>query len=263
MKVAVVGYGKMGREVAAVLRDRHHEPVMTLKGSEFPAGCPVGIDFTQPDAVIANATAALKAGARYVIGTTGWDGQLADLERLVEQTKGGVVHAANFSLGVNLFYKVVRARPGSSALPDYDPTSSETPAKERAPSGTARALADPGGAPGRARRASPSSGAIPDTRSTSPAVRAGGIVGEHTVGFDSGGDEIRPEHRARTQQELRALGSVLAAGGSRNGRDCTRSKKSLTTSEVARRPPSRSLMTADLARTPICSSSRSISFPLS
>jgi len=44
VKVAVVGYGKMGREVAAVLRDRHHEPVMTLKGSDFPAGCAVGID---------------------------------------------------------------------------------------------------------------------------------------------------------------------------------------------------------------------------
>ena len=49
----------MGREVAAVLRDGHHEPVMTLKGSEFPAGWAVGIDFTRPDAVIANATAAL------------------------------------------------------------------------------------------------------------------------------------------------------------------------------------------------------------
>jgi len=62
MKVAVVGYGKMGREVAAVLRDRHHEPVMTLKGSEFPAGCAVGIDFTQPDAVLTNAMVVLKVG---------------------------------------------------------------------------------------------------------------------------------------------------------------------------------------------------------
>jgi len=120
MRVAVVGYGRMGREVAAVLRDRSHEPVMTRRGSDFPAGCPVGIDFTQPDAVLANTRAALTAGARYVIGTTGWDAQLPELERVVDETKGGVVHAANFSLGVNLFYKVVRDAARLIALGDAD-----------------------------------------------------------------------------------------------------------------------------------------------
>ena len=108
MKVAVVGYGKMGREVAAVLRDRHHEPVITLQGKEYPRDCPVGIDFTQPDAVLDNARAALAAGARYVIGTTGWDARMPELVRLVQEKNAGVVHAANFSLGVNLFYRIVR-----------------------------------------------------------------------------------------------------------------------------------------------------------
>ena len=215
MKVAVVGYGKMGREVAAVLRDRHHEPVMTLKGSEFPAGCPVGIDFTQPDAVIANATAALKAGARYVIGTTGWDARLPDLEKLVTQTKGGVVHAANFSLGVNLFYKVVRdAAQLFARFADYDPYIVEKHHRQKkdAPSGTARALARIlEGAPGpRKKGITEFEGAIPGDAFHVAAVRAGGIVGEHTVGFDSGGDEILLEHRARTRRGF-ALGSVLAA----------------------------------------------------
>ena len=215
MKVAVVGYGKMGREVAAVLRDRNHEPVMTLKGSDFPEGCPVGIDFTQPDAVLANATAALKTGARYVIGTTGWDAQLPDLKRVVEQTKGGVVHAANFSLGVNLFYKVVRdAAQLFARFPDYDPYIVEKHHRQKkdAPSGTARALAkiletSPGP---RQKGITEFEGAIPDDRFHVSAVRAGGIVGEHTVGFDSGGDEILLEHRARTRRGF-ALGSVLAA----------------------------------------------------
>jgi 4-hydroxy-tetrahydrodipicolinate reductase len=214
VRVAVVGYGKMGREVAAVLRDRSHEPVMTRRGSDFPPGCPVGIDFTQPDAVLANARAALTSGARYVIGTTGWDAQLPELERVVHETKGGVVHAANFSLGVNLFYKVVRdAAQLFARFPDYDPYILEKHHRQKkdAPSGTARALARIlEAAPGRRQAATSFTGAIPDGQFHVAAVRAGGIVGEHTVGFDSGGDEVLLEHRARTRRGF-ALGSVLAA----------------------------------------------------
>ena len=215
MRVAVVGYGKMGREVAAVLRDRHHEPVMTLRGSDFPAGCPVGIDFTQPDAVITNATAALKTGARYVIGTTGWDKQLPDLTKLVAQTKGGVVHAANFSLGVNLFYKVVRdAAHLFARFPDYDPYILEKHHRQKkdAPSGTAKVLAGiiSSAAGKRPKPTSTLDGPLADDSFHVAAVRAGGIVGEHTVGFDSGGDEILLEHRARTRRGF-ALGAVLAA----------------------------------------------------
>jgi 4-hydroxy-tetrahydrodipicolinate reductase len=215
LKVAVVGYGKMGREVAAVLRDRKHEPVVSLKGSDFPAGCTVGIDFTEPDAVIVNARAALTAGARYVIGTTGWSGRSDELRRLVAESKGGVVHAANFSLGVILFYKVVRdAARLFARFPDYDPYVLEKHHRQKkdAPSGTARELArileaEPGPRP---KAVTEFEGAIPEGRFHVAAVRAGGIVGEHTVGFDSGGDEILLEHRARTRRGF-ALGSVLAA----------------------------------------------------
>ena len=72
MKVAVVGYGKMGREVEAVLRERGHEPMPVRPRDGLPHGCPSGIDFTRSDAVSANVGAALEAGARYVVGTTGW-----------------------------------------------------------------------------------------------------------------------------------------------------------------------------------------------
>lgn len=215
MKVAVVGYGKMGREVAAVLRDRNHEPVISLRGTDFPTGCPVGIDFTQPDAVLGNAQTALQAGARYVIGTTGWDAQMDALRRLVDEAQGGVVHAANFSLGVNLFYKVVRdAARLFAQFPDYDPYVLERHHRQKkdAPSGTAKALArilESAGGP-RAHAATSLQGALPDDRFHVAAVRAGGIVGEHTVGFDSGGDEVLLEHRARTRRGF-ALGAVMAA----------------------------------------------------
>lgn len=215
MKVAVVGHGKMGREVEAVLRERGHTPVIAARDAGFPAGCVVGIDFTRAEAVLANTAAAMKAGARYVVGTTGWDAQMDEVRRIVEGAGGGLVHAANFSLGVNLFYRVVRdAARLFAPFAQYDPYVLERHHRQKkdAPSGTARALArileaTPGPRP---HAATSLEGALPDDRFHVAAVRAGGIVGDHTVGFDSGDDEILLEHRARTRRGF-ALGAVLAA----------------------------------------------------
>ena len=200
MRVAVVGHGRMGRAVEAVLRERGHVPELVGRGGRFPAGCVVGIDFTRAEAVPGNVEAALQSGARYVVGTTGWTERLDAVRRLVETAGGGLVHAANFSLGVNLFYRVVReAATLLARFPEYDPWIVERhhAAKKDAPSGTAKVLA----------------GIVAATRGTPPAiasVRAGGIVGDHAVGFDSGGDEIRLEHVARSRHGF-AMGAVLAA----------------------------------------------------
>jgi 4-hydroxy-tetrahydrodipicolinate reductase len=215
MKVAVVGPGKMGREVEAVLRERGHEPVMVGKADAFPAGCAVGIDFTRPEAVVENVKKALAAGARYVVGTTGWSVHADEVRRLVEAAGGGLVHAANFSVGVNLFYRIVREAARTLApFADYDPYVLERHHRQKkdAPSGTAKALAEiVEQAGGRRRRAVTSlSEPIKADEFLVSAVRAGGIVGEHTVGFDSGGDEILLEHRARSRRGF-ALGAVLAA----------------------------------------------------
>lgn len=215
MKVAVVGHGKTGREVEAILRERGHEATVRARGADFPAGCVVGIDFTRADAVVANTRAALKAGARYVVGTTGWDAQMDEVRRLVEDAQGGLVHAANFSLGVNLFYRVVRdAARLFAPFGQYDPYILERHHRQKkdAPSGTANTLArilESSGGP-RPHAATSLDGALPADRFHVAAVRAGGIVGEHTVGFDSGDDEILLEHRARTRRGF-ALGAVLAA----------------------------------------------------
>lgn len=215
MRVAVVGYGKMGHEVDAVLRERGHEPVPVRRGEAFPGGCPVGIDFTRADAVEANVAAALAAGARYVVGTTGWHDRMDAVRKMVEARGGGLVWAANFSLGVNLFYRIVRDAAALLArFPEYDPYVLERHHRQKkdAPSGTARVLAgilaDSG-----LRRGQPETqlqGALAEDRFHVAAVRAGGIVGDHTVGFDCGGDEILLEHRARTRHGF-ATGAVLAA----------------------------------------------------
>ena len=214
MRVAIVGHGKMGREVEGVLRERGHDPVVAERGT-FPADCPVGIDFTRAEAVPGNVDRALAAGARYVVGTTGWTDRLDAVRGRVEAAGGGLVHAPNFSLGVNLYYRIVR----SAALllapfPDYDPYVLERHHRQKkdAPSGTARALAAIlQSAEGRRRTAVTTlEGALPDEAFHVAALRAGGIVGDHTVGFDSGGDEILIEHRARSRRGF-AQGAVLAA----------------------------------------------------
>jgi 4-hydroxy-tetrahydrodipicolinate reductase len=215
MKVAVVGHGKMGHEVEAALRERGHDAVIAPRGATFPTGCVVGIDFTRADAVPANVEAAMKAGTRYVVGTTGWADRLEDVRRLVDQYGGGLVHAANFSVGVNLFYRIVRdAATLLAKFPEYDPYVLERHHRQKkdAPSGTAKVLAGIVSSAGgqRPKPASTLDGPLPDDSFHVAAVRAGGIVGEHTVAFDSGGDEILLEHRARTRRGF-ALGAVLAA----------------------------------------------------
>jgi len=215
MKVALVGHGKMGHEVEAILRERGHEAVVAAKDGPFPDDCLVGIDFTRAQAVPANVQAALKAGARYVVGTTGWTDKLEEVRKAVTAAGGGLVYAANFSVGVNLFYRIVRDAAGLLArFPEYDPYVLERHHRQKkdAPSGTAKVLAGILSSAGGQRPKSVSTldGALPDDSFHVAAVRAGGIVGEHTVGFDSGGDEILIEHRARTRRGF-ALGSVLAA----------------------------------------------------
>lgn len=213
MKLAVVGYGRMGREVEAVLRERGHEAAIVGRGEAFPTDCPAGIDFTRAEAVPANVDAAMTAGARYVVGTTGWADRLEDVRIRVQEAQGGLVHAANFSLGVNLFYRIVREAAALLArFPDYDPYVLERHhrLKKDAPSGTAKVLTSIIEASSRRTAATTLAGLLPDKAFHVAALRAGGIVGEHTVGFDSGADEILLEHRARSRRGF-ALGAVLAA----------------------------------------------------
>ncbi len=215
MKIAVVGYGKMGREVESVLRERGHEPVCIDLDDPFPERCAVGIDFTQPEAVVENVQAAMRSCARYVVGTTGWAARQDEVRRIVEQAGGGLVYAANFSLGVNLYYRIVKQAAALMArFNDYDPYVLEKHHRQKkdAPSGTAKVLAQMIETAGGQRKRSIADfeGAIPADAFHVAAVRAGGIIGEHVVGFDSGTDEILIEHRNRSRRGL-ATGAVIAA----------------------------------------------------
>jgi 4-hydroxy-tetrahydrodipicolinate reductase len=215
MRIAVVGYGTMGREVESVLAERGHQPVLVARGRPFPTGCTVGIDFTAPDAVAANVAAAMKAGARYVVGTTGWTDRIDEVRRIVSESSGGLVHAANFSVGVNVFYKMVRdAATLLARFPEYDPYVIERHhrRKKDAPSGTAKVLSGilAGSGGRRTRAVSSFDGSIPQDAFHVASVRAGGAIGDHVVGFDSGGEEIVLQHRAQTRKGF-ASGAIVAA----------------------------------------------------
>jgi 4-hydroxy-tetrahydrodipicolinate reductase len=164
-------------------------------------GARVALDFSTAAAVPATARAAGALGLDLVIGTTGWREREDEVRRAVEAAGTALVYAANFSLGVNLFYRVVeRAAELFAPLAAYDPYVEEAHHKEKRdrPSGTARELA---GLLGRR---------YGEREIPVASLRAGWIPGTHAVGFESTVDGIRLEHRARSREGF-AEGALVAA----------------------------------------------------
>jgi 4-hydroxy-tetrahydrodipicolinate reductase len=228
LDVALVGYGKMGRQVEEVARLRGHritaridpaagEPALREVSAESVAGAEVAIEFTEPGAVAGNVTALLEAGVRsIVVGTTGWLESLSELAERVEAAQAGLLYAYNFSLGVNLFYRMVdRAAELADAVPGYDLFVEEVhhASKKDRPSGTAMILADT--ILDRVHRKTtvvtrPAEGPalVEELRVTS--IRAGHEPGTHRVVLDGYADTIELIHRSRNRRGF-AEGAVLAA----------------------------------------------------
>jgi 4-hydroxy-tetrahydrodipicolinate reductase len=210
MKVALVGYGKMGRvveESAAakgveiVERFTRDRPLRAGDAARRALGGVAAlIDFSAADAVAATVQAAAELSLPMVIGTTGWQQRLGEIRQVAESAAIGVVWASNFSLGVNVFYRIVeQAAQALSACEDYDPFIRDWHhrRKEDSPSGTALEIR---------RRMARHYG---DREVPITCQRAGYVPSEHLVGFDSPADTITLEHRARNRQGF-AEGALLA-----------------------------------------------------
>jgi len=225
MKYAVVGYGRMGRAVEKQALERGHELCARIDVDDLPAGAgisakllggaDVAFEFTVPDAAEANVGALLDAGVTVVCGTTGWAPSAALLERARAASRG-VVIAPNFSVGMQLFYRLVReAAKLSAATGLYEPFVFELHhrGKRDCPSGTARRLAEilveQDSRWLRTQEGNPP-GALAADAIHVASVRAGHEPGTHVVGFDGAADRITLEHAARSRDAL-ALGAVLAA----------------------------------------------------
>ncbi len=210
MNVALIGYGAMGRLIRTLAEEKGHKvPVVidhdesSLSAPELAtrlAECDVAIDFTTAEAVRRNVEACMIAGLPLVEGTTGWNAETDEIKKLVSDADGSFVFGANFSIGVNLFYRVVDfASELVAKFPEYEVFIEEQhhSRKKDAPSGTALKLQDI------------VSRHIKKDFSIS-ATRAGNIPGTHRVGFDGPADQIMLEHAARSREGF-AAGALMAA----------------------------------------------------
>jgi len=208
MNLLLLGRGKTGSLVAEVARQRKHH--IQVAGAAENADCmalaagrlrdvAVVVDFTTPHCVIANIEACVKAGKNLVVGTTGWHEDVDRIRELVTVHRTGLVYAANFSIGVNLFFDI--ARTAATALRhDYTGQIFERHHvhKQDAPSGTAIAIQQV------IREASGKQ----DVEITS--FREGQVVGMHEVVFESLNDTIYLCHDATSRRSF-AEGAVRAA----------------------------------------------------
>ncbi len=221
MKIALIGYGKMGKTIEQVIRDqdRGDEILILDKNTVTVAnlrGADVAIEFTQPDAAIGNIRLCLDAGVPVVVGTTAWLERLPEVSAEVAAKNGSLFYAPNFSIGVNIFFEINRRLAAIMQLqPQYDVTMEEIHHTEKkdAPSGTAIRAAEvilaemdrkkdwqlaAGGA---------TSGA---SSLLITAKREPEVPGTHVVTYSSEVDEIQIIHQAKTRRGF-AEGAVMAA----------------------------------------------------
>jgi 4-hydroxy-tetrahydrodipicolinate reductase len=206
VRIAIVGYGRMGHAVEAAARARGHEIVATLDvGDPLTrdrlCAADVAVEFTAPAAAAGNLVQLIEAGVPVVCGTTGWQAELPRIVDVVGARNGALLYATNFSLGVQLFLRAAadlarrfRSQPG------YDGFIVEEhhARKLDAPSGTALSLRD-------AVTRADGERTIPIT-----SVRAGSIPGTHRLSYDGLHDTVTLEHVARSRDGF-ASGAVLAA----------------------------------------------------
>jgi 4-hydroxy-tetrahydrodipicolinate reductase len=210
MKIALIGYGAMGKLVQTLAENKMHEIAIIIderdgdlsleKLSEKLKRADAAIDFSSAEAVKKNAEACLIAGVPLVEGTTGWNAERELIKNLVEEKNGAFCYGANFSVGVNLFYKIADyASELFAKFEDYEAFVEEQhhSRKKDAPSGTALKLKE-----------IIAKNITKDFSVSS--TRAGHIPGTHRVGFDGAADQILLEHAARSREGF-ASGAILAA----------------------------------------------------
>jgi 4-hydroxy-tetrahydrodipicolinate reductase len=203
MKVLIVGYGKMGQLVNELAAAQGHEVTgrIDVDKGDWSAPADVAIDFSTADALLGNFSRYVDRKLPVVIGTTGWSAHAPELKAQAERGGIGVVAAANFSIGVNLFQLMVAEAARLMAGHDNFGAwihEAHHAAKRDAPSGTALMLRDTMTAAGYNRPIDVS------------ATRAGAIPGIHTIGFDGLSDTIELTHTARDRRGF-AAGALLAA----------------------------------------------------
>ena len=148
MKIALLGYGKMGKVIEKIAISRGHEVTLKIDKDSDPydiTTVDVAIDFSMPNAAVENISMALNNGIPIISGTTGWLSEMESVKALCTSKKGAFIYASNFSLGVNIFFELNKhLAKMMSNLSDYSINLEEIhhTQKQDAPSGTAITLAE-------------------------------------------------------------------------------------------------------------------------
>ncbi len=214
MKIALLGYGKMGQVIERIALERGHEIV--LKKDEFNtfdglSTADVAIDFSVPMAAVENISACFNNNVPVVSGTTGWLNRYDEMIALCKEKNGGFISSSNFSLGVNLFFGLNEYLAKiMSNIEGYKVSMEEIHHihKLDAPSGTAISLAQ-----GVIKNSNYNKWTLENAKENEihiEAVRTGEVPGTHTVTYDSGIDSIEIKHTAHNREGF-ALGAVIAA----------------------------------------------------
>lgn len=213
MKVAIIGYGKMGHEIEKVLAERGHNVVLTIDinnaeemmVAENLRKADVAIEFTSPATAYDNIRRCIEAGVPVLSGSTGWTERKAEIDELCRQKGGAFFYSSNYSLGVNVMFRLNRwLAKVMAGLPQYNVKIEETHHihKLDAPSGTAATLA--------AEMNEASQGRLSVAKEDIISYREGEVPGVHTITYDSEEDTLTVSHSAKSRRGL-ALGAVLAA----------------------------------------------------
>lgn len=220
MKIALIGYGKMGKEIEKIALDRGHDIVLkidianpedlTIRNLQQ---ADVAIEFTIPSSAVANYRLCFEAGIPVVSGTTGWLDRLDEVTQTCQQLNGTFFYASNFSLGVNIFFALNKKLAALMAnRPEYKVEMEEIHHTQKldAPSGTAITLAE-----GILENIPSITTWVNNSTDNSQELgiisqRTGEVPGTHIINYDSEVDTIQISHRAKSRKGF-AFGAVLAA----------------------------------------------------
>ena len=227
MKIAILGFGKMGQIIEQFAMERGHDVVLKVNADNLEEltvsnlkNADVAIDFSTPDCVLQNIALCFDAGVAIVVGTTGWYGRLQEVKNQCIEGNNTLLYASNFSVGVNVFFFVNRVLAKiMNRYPQYEVQVEEIHHTEKldSPSGTAMSIAE--GIIGELNRKNEWVNELIGSHSeliTKPdqllieSHRIEDVPGTHTVIYSSEVDDIELKHKAHSRAGF-ALGAVLAA----------------------------------------------------
>ncbi|WP_411275317.1 4-hydroxy-tetrahydrodipicolinate reductase [Daejeonella sp.] len=227
MKIAILGFGKMGHIIEQFAIERGHDIVLKVNAENLDdltiknlKNADIAIDFSTPDAVLQNIALCFDAGVAIVVGTTGWYGRLQEIKDQCNEGNNSLLYGSNFSVGVNVFFFVNKVLAKiMNRYPQYEVQVEEIHHTEKldSPSGTAMSIAE--GIIGELRRKSDWVNELIGSNNeliTKPdqllieSHRINDVPGTHTVIYSSEVDDIEFKHKAHSRAGF-ALGAVLAA----------------------------------------------------